>query len=59
VTAWRDRPRPRAKPIPVEVDKAAGDHGRYLHPELFGGEAITEIARARQHARRARQAGNR
>jgi hypothetical protein len=30
--------------IPVEVEKAAEDKGRYLHPELFGGEPISEIA---------------
>jgi len=30
--------------IPVEVEKTAEDKGRYLHPELFGGEPISEIA---------------
>ena len=30
--------------IPVEVEKAPEDKGRYLHPDLFGGEPISEIA---------------
>jgi hypothetical protein len=30
-----------ANRIPVVVDKKAEDQGRYLHPELFGGEPIT------------------
>jgi trimeric autotransporter adhesin len=37
--AWAD-----ANRIPVEVDKSLEDQGRYLHPELFDGEPITEIA---------------
>ena len=45
--AWAD-----ANRIPVEVDKPAEDQGRYLHPELFGGEPITIMARARGFARR-------
>jgi hypothetical protein len=38
--------------IPVEVDKPERDRGRYLHPELFGGEAITALAKARGRGRR-------
>ncbi len=45
-----------ANRIPVEVDKPEEDQGRYLHPQLFGGESITEIANAREHRRSARSA---
>ncbi len=34
-----------ANRIPVEVDKREGDHGRYLHPELFGGEPIAALSK--------------
>jgi hypothetical protein len=40
--------------IPVEVDKKDGDRGRYLHPELFGGEAIIALAKPRDRGRRHR-----
>jgi hypothetical protein len=45
--AWAD-----ANRIPVEVDKPTEDQGRYLHPELFGGEPIATLARGRAHAER-------
>jgi hypothetical protein len=34
--------------IPVEVEKSEEDKGRYLHPELFDGEPIAEIAWVRE-----------
>jgi len=34
-----------ANRIPVEAMKQPEDRGRYLHPDLFGGEAIGEIVR--------------
>jgi hypothetical protein len=43
-----------ANRIPVEVDKKAEDRGRYLHPELFGGQAITSLAGARDRVHRRR-----
>jgi hypothetical protein len=46
-----------ANRIPVEIDKPEEDRGRYLHPELFGGEAITALARSRDHGLRARKSG--
>jgi len=49
--AWADAHR-----IPVEEAKPAEDQGRYLHPDLHGGEPITRIARARAHAERHRSA---
>jgi hypothetical protein len=52
VTGIRQDAWANANRIPVEVDKPAEDQGRYLHPELFGGEAITIMARARAFARR-------
>jgi hypothetical protein len=56
VTGIRQDAWANANRIPVEVDKKAEDQGRYLHPELFGGEAITSIARARKHTRRTKHA---
>jgi hypothetical protein len=53
VTGIRQDAWANANRIPVEVDKKAEDQGRYLHPELFGGEAITSIARARERTRHA------
>jgi hypothetical protein len=38
-----------ANRIPVEVEKAPEDKGRFLHPELFGGEPIHEILTPRRH----------
>jgi hypothetical protein len=52
VTGIRQDAWANANRIPVEVDKKAEDQDRYLHPELFGGEAITSLARARDHGRR-------
>jgi hypothetical protein len=52
VTGIRQDAWANANRIPVEVDKKDQDRGRYLHPELFGGEAITALAKARDHARR-------
>jgi len=40
---WAD-----ANRITVEEDKPARDHGRYLHPRLYGGKPITAIAHVRQ-----------
>src|SRR5579863_5923633 len=31
--------------IPVEQDKPAADQGRYLHPDLYDGQPLTELAR--------------
>jgi hypothetical protein len=44
-----------ANRIPVEVEKPERDQGRYLHPELFGGEAITALAKARAQGHRPRR----
>ncbi|MGO9344663.1 MAG: hypothetical protein ACLP6E_19425 [Acidimicrobiales bacterium] len=52
VTGIRQDAWANANRIPVEVDKKAEDQGRYLHPELFGGEAITALAKARDRGRR-------
>jgi hypothetical protein len=52
VTGIRQDAWANANRIPVEVDKKAEDQGRYLHPELFGGEAITALAKARAHGHR-------
>jgi hypothetical protein len=55
VTGIRQDAWANANRIPVEVDKKAEDRGRYLHPELVdGGQAITSIAKAREHAGRSR-----
>jgi hypothetical protein len=54
VTGIRQDAWANANRIPVEVDKPEEDRGRYMHPELFGGEAITSLARARDHGRRNR-----
>ena len=55
VTGIRKDAWANANRIPVEVDKPAEDQGRYLHPELYGGEAITTLAKARNRSRRGRQ----
>jgi hypothetical protein len=52
VTGIRQDAWANANRIPVEVDKPEEDHGRYLHPELFGGEPIAKIAKARDRIRR-------
>ena len=52
VTGIRQDAWANANRIPVEVDKNAEDRGRFLHPELFGGEAITALAKARTRAHR-------
>jgi hypothetical protein len=49
VTGIRQDEWANANRIPVEVEKSSEDQGRYLHPELFGGEAISEIARGRRN----------
>jgi len=54
VTGIRQDAWANANRIPVEVDKPEQDRGRYLHPELFGGEVITALAKAREHGRRHR-----
>ncbi len=41
-----------ANRIPVEESKPAEDQGRYLQPDLHGGEPITSIARARAERHR-------
>jgi hypothetical protein len=56
VTGIRQDAWANANRIPVEVEKPGRDQGRYLHPELFGGEAITSLAKARGHSRRGRHA---
>lgn len=56
VTGIRQDAWANANRIPVEVDKKAEDQGRYLHPELFGGEAIGALAKVRKHAHRGQQA---
>jgi hypothetical protein len=47
VTGIRQDAWANANRIPVEMDKETEDQGRYLHPELFGGEPITALAKAR------------
>jgi hypothetical protein len=37
--------------IPVEQDKPAADQGRYLHPDLYDGQPLTELARSPLTAR--------
>lgn len=59
VTGIRQDAWANAHRIPVEVEKAAEDQGRYLHPELFGkgaGELITAVAQSRSHTHRRRKA---
>jgi hypothetical protein len=56
VTGIRQDAWSNANRIPVEVGKPERDQGRCLHPELFGGEAITSLAKARERGRRARLA---
>ncbi|MFZ0667680.1 MAG: hypothetical protein WAM97_18180 [Acidimicrobiales bacterium] len=51
VTGIRQDAWANANRVRVEVDKPAEDRGRYLHPELFGGEPVTELSRVRDHAR--------
>jgi hypothetical protein len=43
VTGIRQDAFANAHRIQVEVDKAPGDRGHYLHPELFGAPATTRI----------------
>jgi hypothetical protein len=57
VTGIRQDAWANANRIPVEVDKKAEDQGRYLHPELFGGEAITALTKARDHRRHSHLSG--
>jgi hypothetical protein len=52
VTGIRQDAWANANRIPVEVDKPEKDRGRYLHPELFGGKAITALAKVRHRVRR-------
>jgi hypothetical protein len=47
VTGIRQDAWANAHRIPVEVEKAPQDQGRYLHPELFGHEGEPNIAGAR------------
>jgi hypothetical protein len=57
VTGIRQDAFANAHRIVVEVDKPAEDHGRYLHPELFGksqDQVVTAVAKARSHAARRR-----
>lgn len=43
VTGIRQDAWANANRIPVEVTKPVEDHGRCLHPELFGGEPLTRL----------------
>jgi hypothetical protein len=53
VTGIRQDAWANANRIPLEAEKKHEDRGRYLHPELFGGEPIGEIARGgRRHLQR-------
>jgi hypothetical protein len=52
VTGIRRDASANANRIPVEVDKKAEDRGRYLRPELYGGEAIIALVKARDYSRR-------
>ncbi|MFZ0664917.1 MAG: hypothetical protein WAM97_04120 [Acidimicrobiales bacterium] len=52
VTGIRQDVWANANRIPVEVDKMDEDRGRFLHPDLFGGEAILALAKARDSGRR-------
>jgi hypothetical protein len=52
VTGIRQDAFANAHRIVVEVDKPAEDHGRYLHPELFGKgdeQIVTALAKARSY----------
>jgi hypothetical protein len=44
VTGIRHDAYAEAHPSPVEVEKPAGDRGRYLHPELFGASQDKAIS---------------
>jgi hypothetical protein len=46
VTGIRQDAWANANRIPVELEKPDHDQGRYLHPELFDGEAVSEVARS-------------
>jgi len=46
VTGIRKDPWANAHRIPVEQDKPAADQGRYLHPDLYDGQALTELDRS-------------
>jgi hypothetical protein len=52
VTGIRQDAWANAHRVPLEVEKKPADRGRYLHPDLFGGEPIEEIARGRRHRQR-------
>jgi hypothetical protein len=52
VTGIRQDAWANAHRVPLEVEKKPADRGRYLHPELFGGEPIEEIARGRRYRQR-------
>jgi hypothetical protein len=56
VTGIRQDAWANAHRVPVEVDKREEDQGRYLHPELFGGEAITALSKLHRYARQATEA---
>jgi hypothetical protein len=45
VTGIRQDAWANANRVPVEADKPAEDRGRYLHPDLFGGEPLVKLAR--------------
>jgi hypothetical protein len=47
VTGIRQDAWANANRVPVEVDKPAEDRGRYLHPDLFGGQPLVKLARLR------------
>jgi hypothetical protein len=51
VTGIRQDAWANAHRIPLEVEKAPGDQGRYLHPELFGREGETGIGDRRPRPR--------
>jgi hypothetical protein len=51
VTGIRQDAWANANRIPVEADKSPADRGRYLHPELFGGERVAGTGEARRPSR--------
>lgn len=52
VTGIRQDAWANAHRVPLEVEKKPADRGRYLHPDLFGGEPIEDIARGRRYRER-------
>lgn len=52
VTGIRKDAWANAHRVPLEVEKKTADRGRYLHPELFEGEPIEEIARGKRYRQR-------